>query len=365
MPATRWFDGHLDLAMLAELGRDLRAPLHAAHKPGEPAAVTFDSLAQGRVTHCLATIFTEPDGPRDQPTAYPATDPEAANAAGLRQLNRYQDWYRPHFYARLNNTPLPADSGPHAPDFLILIENADPILDPEDLPDWREAGVVAIGLAWAKPSRYAGGNASDGGVTDLGRALIGHMDRLGIVHDASHLSDNAFWQLADLSDQPIIASHSNCRTLLGGGDRGENQRHLHDDQIRLIIQRGGVIGLNLYSTFLCPPHPHPAATRATIDHCITHIQHVCDIAGDRLHVGLGSDMDGGFSASRLPVGIDSPADLHRLADALAALGWSDTDIHNFAWANWARFWRIADAPPHHAHPVAPQAPAPPTSPHLP
>ncbi len=336
----RWFDGHLDLAMLAELGRDLHGPLQTCPSADGPAAVTFPSLAEGRVTHCLATIFTEADGPVSQPIAYPANDAEAANTAGLRQLKRYQDWYRPHFYA---NTPGGASAPPDstlAPQFLILIEGADPILEPADLDEWRAEGVAAIGLAWWKPSRYAGGNGTDLGLTDLGRALVREMDRLGVVHDASHLSDRAFDDLLAATDQPIIASHSNCRALVGGGGKGENQRHLRDDQIIEIARRGGVIGLNLFSKFLCLMTPGDDTTRATIADCVAHIEHICRLTGSRAHVGLGSDMDGGFSAARLPEGINRPGDLWKLAAALRARGWSNEDLHAFTFGNWARFWNV-------------------------
>jgi membrane dipeptidase len=336
----RWFDAHLDLAMLAELGRDLTLPLDRCGGPDQPAAIAFPSLHQGHVTHVLGTIFTEADGAREQSISYPAGDADAANAAGLRQLKRYQEWYRPHFYRRMSEhegetrPQNPAD----APEFLILIEGADPILDPADLASWREHGVVAVGMAWWKPSRYAGGNGTDLGLTDLGRQLVGEMDRLGMVHDASHLSDRAFWELVAATDRPIVASHSNCRALVGGGGRGENQRHLHDEQIRQIVERGGVIGLNLFSKFLRPMAQDDQTTRATIDDCVKHVERICDLAGDRKHVGLGSDMDGGFSAARLPEGIEAPRDLVKLADALTGRGWCHGEVEDFAFGNWARFW---------------------------
>lgn len=316
-----WFDAHLDLAMLAELGRDMESPAESCGTAAEPAAVTFPSLCEGRVTHALGTIFTEADGPVSQSISYPAGDAEAANAAGLRQLKRYEEWYRPHFYRRLaaaglsheatkkdrhratgddqhsgeqpvRATAAEPETDPRiAPELLVLIEGADPILEPADLGEWRERGVVAVGMAWWKPSRYAGGNGTDLGITDLGRELVKEMDRLGVVHDASHLSDHAFWELTKLTDRPIIASHSNCRALMGGGNRGENQRHLDDDQIREIVRRDGIIGINLYSKFLRPLADDDQTTRATIADCIAHIEHICRIAGDRRQIGRGTRLN--------------------------------------------------------------------------
>jgi len=346
-----WFDAHLDLAYLAERGRDLTLPPESCGGPDLPAAVTFPALHEGNVTHCLATIFTEADGPTDQPQSYPADDAEAANVAGRRQLARYAHWHKPHFYraaAGLSRAPaLPVQGGPaarpeDAPDFLILIEGADPILDPGDLGQWRSDGVVAVGLAWWKRSRYAGGNGSSLGLTDLGRELVREMDRLGVLHDASHLSDAAFWELCDASQDLIFASHSNCRALVGGGGRFENQRHLHDEQIQEIVRRGGVIGLNLYSKFLRPLAADDTTTRASIADCVAHIEHICNLAGGRANIGLGSDMDGGFSAARMPEGINHPRDLVKIADALAARGWSDADIRGFAFENFARLLGVTN-----------------------
>lgn len=373
-----WFDAHLDLAYLAVNGRQMHAPLHpppagGVGGPDLPAAVTLPSLADGNVALALATIFTEPDG--KGPESYPAGDADCAWRVGRAQLEVYLTW-RDQGLVTLDLQPLLArDAGigeirggmgvsevvpppvrrlvsrvPTVPPLHlgILIENADPIRSPADLPWWRERGVVAVGMAWAKSSRYAGGNTTQEGITPLGRELVREMDRLGIVHDASHLSDLAFAELCDLTDRPIIASHSNCRGILG---EPTAQRHLTDDQIRSITRRGGVIGLNLFAKFIdrrCGSSLDPAAPRElerpTIDAAISHVERICDLAGSRRHVGLGSDMDGGFSAARLPQGIDAPRDLLRLAEALSKRGWSDDDVFDFACGNWVRFWSNGRVP---------------------
>jgi len=224
----------------------------------------------------------------------------------------------------------------------ILIENADPIREPGELAWWVDRGVVAIGLAWGKPSRYAGGNMTDLGLSDLGRALVREMDRLGVVHDASHLSDRAMRDLLDTTDKLIVASHSNCRALLApglgsAGGMGESQRHLHDDWIREIARRGGVIGLNLYGNFLAKATgADDRTTAATLDDAASHVLRICDLTGSRAHVGLGSDMDGGFGARMMPRGVRRPADLERLAETLAQRGFDDADLGAFTHGNWAR-----------------------------
>jgi len=359
-PTLPWFDAHLDLAYLAVNGRDMLAPLDRASPPHAPAAVTLPSLAAGRIRLALGTIFTEPGGDIAKwKEAYPAGDFERAHQVGRAQLEVYLTWRDRGLisldrFASLKSDegvgevrggmgvasllPFPlhkrlARLGAKTPPLHlgILIENADPIRGPEELPWWRDRGVVAIGLAWAKSSRYAGGNTTDEGLSDSGRTMVAEMDRLGIVHDAAHLSDRAFRELCDATSKPVIASHSNCRSLLNDPAA---QRHVSDSQIREIVRRGGVIGLNLYTKFLDPALRD--AGRATIDAALAHVEHVCMLAGSTRHAALGTDMDGGFAADRMPLGIDTPAGLDRLLEGLARKGFGDDDLAAFACENWGR-----------------------------
>jgi len=336
-----WFDGHLDLAMLEVLGRDMLAPVATAGGPDLPAAVTLATLKTGRVAQALATIFAEADG-KDPRGSYPSGDAAQAKRAGLAQLRIYERWVL-EGHAKWMRGPAshPPGSTP-ALTIGILIEGADVIEGPAELGWWKERGIVSVAMAWWKDSRYATGNGHDPdgahgkiGLTTLGRGLAAEMDRLGVVHDVSHLSDRALEELLSLTSKPVIASHSNSRALLGDP---KNQRHLSDGAIKEIARRGGMIGLNLYSKFLNAECAEPPR-RASVADCVRHIERVCEIAGGRGNVGLGSDMDGGFSAARLPEGIDLPEHLPRLTDALSLRGWSDREVQGFANGNWARFWR--------------------------
>jgi membrane dipeptidase len=152
-----------------------------------------------------------------------------------------------------------------------------------------------------------------------------------MIHDLSHLAEQAFWQLLDLTNRPVIASHSNCRSIV------EGQRQLSDDMIRAIVRRDGVIGINFYDRFLLPP-TILGTRRATLDDVIAHIKHICDLAGSAQFVGLGTDMDGGFGRENIPLEIETSADLPRLADALASAGFTDQDIANVIGANWKNFF---------------------------
>ena len=320
-----WFDAHLDLACIHLNGRDL---LKETAEGGlwQPGCVTLPSLKAGHVTRCLATVFTEsvePGSALTEDQQYVRGDAEGAHLAGMRQVELYAKWRTMGVGPRMG----------------VLMECADPIRTPDELGWWVERGVVAIGLAWAHQSRYAGGNGVETGLTDIGRELVREMDRLGVVHDASHLSERAFWELCDATDKVIVASHSNCRELNGGDaieSLGRRQRHLTDAQIREITRRGGVIGLNLFSLFLRPKCEEP--DRATVDDCVAHVERICHIADNRRCVGLGSDADGGFSALRLPQGIDGPRDFDELAGALASRGWSASQVEGFASANWQRIF---------------------------
>lgn len=363
-----WFDAHLDLAFLAVYARDLTAPLTIDAPPHPPAAVTLPSLKDANCLAVLATIFTGAD--IDGPAGYPAGDNERAHRAARAQLEAYLTWRdRALFCLDLPDALRPdphvgeirggmgvAELVPASPSAAlrrltrdrrihagILMENADPIRSPEDLPFWFQHGLRAVSLAWSTQSRYAGGNACASGLTPAGRELIGELDRWHITHDVSHLSDPSLDGLLSATDRPLIASHSNCRALLPSmPDGSPNQRHLTDASIAEIARRDGVIGLNLFGNFLSPEPGQPA----TVEHALRHVEHVCAITGSRRHIGLGSDIDGGFSADLLPQGVRSHADLTLLLEGLRDRGWSDDDLDGFTHANWARFFqRAAGAAP--------------------
>lgn len=337
--------------------------------PDQPACVTLPSLREGNVRFALATIFTERDG--KGPEGY--SDDARAHIVGKAQLEVYLTWAEkglvaidlcdalhiepgigelrggmgvaevvaPSTKARIER--LTEATRSPALRIGILMENADPIRSPRELEWWASEGVVAIGLTWAKSSRYATGNSEDPvadkvGITPAGSELVREMDRIGIVHDLSHLSDRATDDLLSMTDKPVIASHSNCRAIIASGANPPSnlQRHLTDETIREIGKRGGVIGLNLLSQFLIPGGGRDR--RATIDEAIAHVERICELTGCRNHVGLGSDADGGISRERLPAGIDLPRDFQRLTDALAKRGWSDDDQFRFACGNWCDFW---------------------------
>jgi membrane dipeptidase len=341
-----WFDAHLDLAYLAENGRDMHASLEDCRGRYQPPAVTLPSLQEGKVSKCLATVFTEAVDPTNADSetgafTYPFGDADAAYRAGMRQALLYRAWRDAGLVSSMPKRGEQAKPSSSPLQLGVLIECADPITSPDELEQWADLGVIAIGMAWWHQSRYAGGNGtnhtkSGNGLTQLGKELVNRMDEINIVHDLSHLSQRSTDELLSLTDKPVMASHSNSRALMGDPDSKENQRHLADETIIEIAKRGGVIGLNLLGDFVTPNMKKPQ--RALIEDCVRHIEHVCQLTNSRNHIGLGSDMDGGFGADRLPESMNTPSDLTILTDALSAAGWNESEIACFAHANWERFW---------------------------
>jgi membrane dipeptidase len=211
------------------------------------------------------------------------------------------------------------------------MEGADPMRTPDDVPWWFERGLRMIGLAW-KRTRYAGGTGAPGPLTLEGIVLVRALDEHGVIHDASHLAEESFWQLLEIGDGPVCASHSNCRAIV------PTDRQLSDEMIRAIVERGGVIGINFYEKFLVPPAEY-GKRRATLDDVVRHVRHMCNLAGDARHVGIGTDMDGGFGRDQIPQEIVTSADLPKVGEALARAGFSGADVDGILGGNWVRFFR--------------------------
>lgn len=318
-------DAHLDLADNAVRGR----PVHLSareQKPDEDGIPTvgLPDLRAGGVGLICATIFCQPK--YDDKPGYQTADD--AHAAALVQL----DWYRSRrddlrFIQRFSEFDR---EYPHT-QAILLLEGAEPIRNESDAQNFFNAGVRIVGLTWKEGTRYAGGNARAGPLTPEGIALVKTLDRLGVIHDVSHLADEAFQNLLELSSGPVIASHSNCRAIVPG------ERQISDEIIRAIASRGGMIGINFFDRFLIPPSAQDER-RATLLDVTRHMKHICDLTGSAAHVGLGTDMDGGLGREQIPVEIETSADLPRVADALAAGGFSDHDVNAIMGENWVRFF---------------------------
>ena len=300
-------------------GRDLSLPAEQLPDAGgEIATVGMPDLKAGGVVGACATLFADPDGPG------------TAREQATRQLAYYAD--SPLF--RITRTAAELDATDDALPVVVLMEGADPIVDPDDVRHWFDGGVRMVGLAW-KATAHTGGTGAPGGLTDLGKRTVAALDDLGILHDASHLAEQALDELLDSTDQPVCASHSNCRAIVGADANG---RHLPDRQINALLQRGGVIGTVLFDRFLLP-HDQYRTRRATLADVVAHLKHVCDLAGNTEQAGLGTDLDGGIGQQSVPEEIKTAADLPKLADALADGGFTDGDIAHIMGQNWQRYFR--------------------------
>jgi membrane dipeptidase len=320
-------DAHLDLAYNALRGRDVLRPAveQTADEEGIPT-VGLPDLRRGGVGLVCATIFCMPS--IDGKPGY--HDADEAHADALAQL----DWYRRQFDAGEMTRVRSAGewSGATAGKLgaILLLEGADPVRSPDDLRRFFDLGVRIVGLAW-KRTRYAGGTGAPGPLTAEGVALVKEMDRLGMIHDASHLAEESFWQLMDVAAAPVMASHSNSRRIV------PTDRQLSDDMIRAVAARGGVIGVNFFDKFLLDPGEY-GKRRATLADVVRHVRHICDITGDCASVGIGTDMDGGLGREQIPQEIATAADLPRVADALSAGGFGDEDVARVMGTNWLHFF---------------------------
>lgn len=184
-------------------------------------------------------------------------------------------------------------------------------------------GVRAVNITWNHENALSGTNmeATDRGLSEQGRAFVRRMQELGMLVDVSHLSDPGFWDVIELADKPIFASHSNSRAVCF------HSRNLTDGQFTAIIKNHGVAGLNMCDVFL---GPHP-----TVDTLVAHIEHWFSLGGEE-NVSLGGDWDG---ISRPPAGIEGIQDIDKLADRLLQMNYPEERVKGLFYNNLIRVVR--------------------------
>ena len=225
---------------------------------------------------------------------------------------------------------------PHPVGLVPLMEGAEGVRNPAELDEWWQAGLRMIGPAWAG-TRFCGGTHDPGPLTDDGRALLEAMAEMGFTLDLSHMDELSARQSLDLYEGPIIASHANAAALLPGYD---GNRLLPEDVIKGLIGRDAIIGVVPFCRFLKNDwkmgDKRDGITLATL---AAHIDHICQLAGDARHVGLGSDFDGGFGLSAIPAGMDTIADLQDLGPILKGKGYLKEEVSAILGENWLRHLR--------------------------
>ena len=223
--------------------------------------------------------------------------------------------------------------------YILSLEGADSIVNVSYLERAYNYGLRAVGPGHYGPGRYAQGTNATGGMGQPGRALLREMERLNIILDATHLCDDSFWEAMDHFHGHVWASHNNVRALVN------HNRQFSDEQIKELIKRGAVIGGVMDAWMMVPEWIKKVSTPLSMDcgleKLIDHMDHICQLAGNALHIAIGSDLDGAFGKEQSPYDIETIADLQKLPDLLAKRGYTPEDINNVLHGNWLRFLRKA------------------------
>jgi membrane dipeptidase len=350
-------DAHLDLSMNAlEWNRDLTQPLAAINmreagltdKPDRgKATVSLPELRKGNIGLVVATqiaryvaLDNSLPGWHSPAQAWAQTQGqlawyEAMEAAGemvqIRDLTGLEQhvaiWLGSE---RVAKTPI---------GYILSLEGADSLVTVGHLELAHRKGLRALGPAHYGPGRYAQGTDATGKMGPDCHALLAEMERLNIILDATHLCDDSFWDALNHYNGPVWASHNNCRALVN------HNRQYSDTQIKALIARGAVIGAALDAWMMVPGWQRglstPQGMNCNLEVMIDHIDHICQLAGNAEHVGIGSDLDGAFGREQCPYDLESIADLSKVPDLFLKRGYSPADVAGLMHGNWLRFLRKA------------------------
>ena len=187
---------------------------------------------------------------------------------------------------------------------------------PELLEMLYAAGIRMTSLGWNEKNVLTGSHRTGGGLTDLGVAYVKEAQRVGMIVDVSHISDEGFWDIMKHTEKPIVASHSNSRAVCN------NSRNLTDDMFRAIMESGGVAGFNQCAPFV--------GDQPTLDTICDHILHFLELGPDGMHIALGGDLDG---CDELPVGFDGVQSYPAMARRLLERGVDEKLLMNIYWNN--------------------------------
>jgi len=352
-------DAHEDLAWnMLTFGRDYRRSAFETRRLEVDSATpqhNGDSLLgwpeyqQGNVAIVFSTIYVAPSR-----CALGAWDTQAyrtfeqARRYSLAQMDAYHRLAGEHpdqfclirsrveLESHLALWDQPAAESGHPVGLVVLMENAEGVRAPDELGEWWELGLRIIGPAWAG-TRFCGGTNEPGPLTRDGYALLDAMSEIGFTLDLSHMDREAALQALDHYPGPLIASHVNPLAMLKGS---ESNRHLSDEVIDGIFERDGVVGVVPCNPFLKPGWSEKDGRQVvSMQLILDHVDYYCQRAGDARHVGIGSDFDGGFGLQRIPAGMNSIADLQKLAPILERRGYNSSDISAVLGGNWLQFLR--------------------------
>jgi membrane dipeptidase len=347
------FDAHLDMAWNAlDWNRDLMLPVDKMReferqfsdiRPGE-ATVSWHALQEGRVGITISTLLPRLHRKDKQLSFFQSR--EAAYGACHGQLAYYRAMIERGVLREIPDKKTldkhvaqwEADTTGNLPiGFILSMEGSPPILSPAQIPEWYAAGLRILGPSHYGPNPYCFGTGSEGGVNDNGKDLLKEMDKVGMLLDVTHLADQSFWDALEIYQGPVLASHHNCRALVPG------DRQLTDEQIRALIERGAVIGACFDCWMIKPGWTIGVSDPQTVSmkDLANHTDHICQLAGNAKHCGLGTDLDGGFGKEQAPHNLDTIADVGKFAEILERRGYSTEDIEGIMYRNFVDFFRRA------------------------
>jgi membrane dipeptidase len=362
------FDAHLDLALNGvDWNRDLRqsvddiraqeTALQMTDKGRRHNTLSFPELRIAQVPVCLTTLLARQEQPIDHSFGW--TSPQTCYAMAHAHLAYYRAMERAGYLKMLKTKSdlrshwdrytqseqaleavgVTSASKSKIEDrvplgFILTMEGADPVLTPDTIYEFHEAGLRALGLTHYGTNRYGGGTRSEVGLSLDAIELLKHCEQLGITIDVTHLSDVAFWQVIERFGGKIHASHQNARAVC------DWQRQFSDDQIKAVIDRGGVLGVALDIIMMQNGYVRGLSkNEATLEVAVDQICHVRDLAnGSVAHVGIGTDLDGGYGYEQTPADLNKYRDVQKLVSMLLARGFSEQQVQSVFYGNWLRFF---------------------------
>lgn len=348
-------DAHLDLAMNAmEWNRDLTLPVNEINKretglTDKPdrgnATVSLPELRKGNIGLVVATQIARYVAPGNPLPGWHSAEQAWAQTQG--QLAWYKamedkgEMVQINDLTSLNNHIalwMGDDNKERKPiGYILSLEGADSLINIDYLEKAWQYGLRALGPAHYGPGRYSNGTDATGIMGSEGIALLKAMERLNMILDATHLCDDSFWQALQHFNGHVWASHNNVRALVN------HNRQFSDEQIKALVARGAVIGGALDAWMMKPGwirgKSTPKEMNCTMETLIDHIDHICQIAGNALHVGVGTDLDGAFGREQCPYDLETIADLQKLENLLHSRGYSGSDVTNIMHGNWLQFLR--------------------------
>jgi membrane dipeptidase len=318
-------DSHLDLAENVTLfGYDLTISVaerrQLERRTRSQAMVSIPDLMRSGIAVVFATVtpgfLTADVGADFEPQSALYRTPEEAEANALAQIALYESWEKQGWVRLIKSLTDLEDHlslwrQDRKPGLVLLMESADSIVQVSDLPSWWQRGLRMIGLTYGDTKYGTGVRGGSlvhkkGGLTTQGLALLNEMAEQVFTWDISHLGEDGIWQGLNLGFPRVCASHANAQALT------PTDRHLSNNTIRAVAGRDGVIGLVLYNSYLEPRWKQNKSIPVTLkEQFLRHASYIANLVGWN-HIGIGSDLDGGFGLEESPQEIDTVGDLYKI-----------------------------------------------------